>query len=89
MIKCSIYLNRAVFVMSYVVYNNEDPDQTASSHRLLIKVISVHQYLQHYSKFLQADNKGHGPVVQSIVSLTSHFVNCFSGFNTQYSDIFC
>ena len=34
-----------------------------------------------------------GPVVQSVVSLTSslrvHFVNCFSRFNIQYSDIFC
>ena len=34
-----------------------------------------------------------GPVVQSVVSLSSsfkgHFVNCFSGFNIQYSDIFC
>ena len=37
-----------------------------------------------------------GPVVQSVVSLTSllrvivkgHFVNCFSGFNIHYSDIF-
>ena len=28
-----------------------------------------------------------GPVVQSVFSLTS-LVNCFSGFNTQYSDIF-
>ena len=36
-----------------------------------------------------------GPVVQSIVSLTSSLrviwltVYCFSGFNIQYSDIFC
>ena len=33
-----------------------------------------------------------GPVVQSVVSLTSSlrdFVNCFSVFNTHYSDIFC
>ena len=33
-----------------------------------------------------------GPVVQSVVSLTSskgHFVNCFSGFNIQYSEFFC
>ena len=34
-----------------------------------------------------------GPSCQSVVSLTSSlrviFVNCFSGFNIQYSDIFC
>ena len=34
-----------------------------------------------------------GPVVQSVISLTElvkgHFVNCFSEFNTQYSDLFC
>ena len=34
-----------------------------------------------------------GPVVQSVVKLNEldkgHFVNCFSGFNIQYSDIFC
>ena len=28
-----------------------------------------------------------GQVVQSVVK--GHFVNCFSGFNIQYSDIFC
>ena len=30
-----------------------------------------------------------GPVVQSVVSLTGHFVNYFTRFNIQYSDIFC
>ena len=32
-----------------------------------------------------------GPVVQSVVKelVKGHFVNCFSGFNIQYSDIFC
>ena len=34
-----------------------------------------------------------GPVVQSVVSLTSSLrvisFNCFRGFNVQYSDIFC
>ena len=41
-------------------------------------------------------DENQGPVVQSTVSLTSwlrlvkgHFANCFSGFNIQYSDIFC
>ena len=43
------------------------------------------------------DKKGYqenifqGPVVQSIVNelVKGHFVNCFSRFNIQYSDIFC
>ena len=30
----------------------------------------------------------HGQVVQSVELVKGHFVNCFSGFNTQYSDIF-
>ena len=32
-----------------------------------------------------------GSVVQSVVNkpIKGHFVNCFSRFNTQYSDIFC
>ena len=32
-----------------------------------------------------------GPVVQSVVNelVKGHFVNCFSGFNIQCSDIFC
>ena len=42
---------------------------------------------------IQTPLENQGPVVQSIVSLTSslkgHFVNYFSGFNIQYSDIFC
>ena len=59
--------------------------------------------------FLWRNKKYQGPVVQSVVSLTSllrvilltiladsiyklvkgHFVNYFSRFNIQYSDIFC
>ena len=32
-----------------------------------------------------------GPVVQSVVNelVKGHFVSYFSGFNIQYSDIFC
>ena len=32
-----------------------------------------------------------GPVVQNVINelIKGHFFNCFSGFNTQYSGIFC
>ena len=43
--------------------------------------------------FVNKEDLNQGPVVQRVVSLTSSvgviFVNCFSGLNIQYSDIFC
>ena len=48
---------------------------------------------QHDYNSVDWTGKLQGPVVQSVVSLTKlvkgHFVNCFNGFNIQYSDIFC
>ena len=62
----------------------------------IVKVISIRcSYFCFFFFFLYTlqQIKIQGPVVQSIVSLTSSwrviFVNCFSRFNIQYSDIFC
>ena len=37
---------------------------------------------------LESGSWGHS-VLQTPALVKSHFVNCFSGFNIQYSDIFC
>ena len=56
-----------------------------------ILIILLHAHDQYVCN---ESGKYQGPVVQSVVSLTSslrviHFVNSFSGFKLQFSNIFC
>ena len=58
----------------------------------MVKLFKIVDTVLNYTAFQKKVFIQQGPVVQSVVSLMSsykgHFVNCFSGFNIQYSDIF-